>query len=34
MAHNEHVARAPLFDRLIDNDRKATRELRPFRSLN
>lgn len=34
MAHNDQVARAPLFDRLIDMDRKAAREPRPFRSLN
>ena len=31
--HLDHVARAPLFDRLIDLDRRMPRERRPFRTL-
>ena len=33
MAQNDQVARAPLFDRLVDLDRKTSREVRPFRTL-
>lgn len=33
MARHDQVARAPLFDRLIDLDRRSAREPRPYRTL-